>query len=395
MYDAVIIGAGPVGSRAAFELAEKGHRIAVLEKKADLREPVCCTGIVSAECVREFGIPGDVIFREANSASIYSPSGKILHVKREETQAYIIDRAALNVYLAGQAMKKGAEYFLERRVHNIEKKPDRVVIETGDGKSKKKLLEARAAIIAAGFGSVLTEQAGLKKVGDFAMGVQAEVETAGIDEVEVYTGRSIAPGFFAWLVPTVPGRALVGLISRSRTNYYMTKLLSALTGQGKIRPGEPNIRFAGVALNTLTRTSTDRILAAGSAAGQVKPATGGGVYYGMMCADIAADNLHRALESDNLTAEGLASYDRQWKQTLGREIKLGHWGRKFFERLSDDRIENIFDIILSSGIDKTLLENNDIRFDSHGFVILKLIGHEALIKTLKAMKIPFPSGKRN
>ncbi|GAI10492.1 unnamed protein product, partial [marine sediment metagenome] len=40
----------------------------------------------------------------------------------------------------------------------------------------------------------------------------------------------------------------------------------------------------------------------GDAAGQVKPTTGGGIYYGLLCADIAANNLHRALENDDLSA---------------------------------------------------------------------------------------------
>jgi digeranylgeranylglycerophospholipid reductase len=143
-----------------------------------------------------------------------------------------------------------------------------------------------------------------------------------------------------------------------------------------------------------TRTSSDRVLVVGSAAGQVKPATGGGIYYGLLCADIAADNLHRALEHDNLTAGSLASYDRQWKKMLGREIRLGHWGRIFYEHLSDNRIDNVFDIIISNSIDKALLNNDNIRFDSHGSVIRQLVGHEALTRTIKAVKLPFTIRKR-
>ena len=394
MYDVAVIGAGPAGSRIACRLAEYGYHVVVIEKKKDLSEPVCCTGIVSSECIRDFSVPETILYREANSATVYSPSGKILQVKRSEPQAYIIDRAALNVYLSERAREQGAEYILDRRVFKITREPDRVVMETGHERSKHVLLESRVVVIASGFGSALTEQAGLKTVGDFAMGVQVEVETDGVEEVEVFTGKSLAPGFFAWLVPTLQGRGLAGLISRNRAGYYMENFLTMLAEQGKIIAGSYEKRFAGLALNMLSRTSSERVLVVGSAAGQVKPATGGGVYYGMICADIAADNLHRALESDNLTAGSLALYDRQWKKMLGREIKLGHWGRNFFERLNDNRIDKIFDIITYSGIDKALLENDDIRFDSHGSVILKLIGHEALSMTFRAVNLPFPLRKR-
>jgi len=394
LYDVAVIGAGPAGSRIACRLAENGHRVVVIEKKKNLSEPVCCTGIVSSECVRDFIIPERIIYREVHSATVYSPSGKILQVKRTEPQAYIVDRAALNVFLSEQAIEQGAEYILDKHVSGITRKPDRVVIETGHERSKHMLMESRVAVIAAGFNSTLTAKAGLKTVGDFAMGVQAEVETDRVEEVEVYTGRSVAPGFFAWLVPTIPGRGLVGLISRRRTGYYMKKFLTFLAEQGKILHGNHDLRFAGLALNMLSRTNSERVLVVGSAAGQVKPTTGGGVYYGMICANIAADNLHQALESDNLDVGSLASYDRQWKKVLGHEIRLGHWGRNVYERLSDNRIDKIFDIITSNGIDKTLLENDDIRFDSHGSVILKLIGHEALTRTFRAVKLPFPSRKK-
>ena len=47
--------------------------------------------------------------------------------------------------------------------------------------------EARAVVIATGFGSRLVGGLGLGKIGDFVMGAQAEVETIGVDEVEVGT----------------------------------------------------------------------------------------------------------------------------------------------------------------------------------------------------------------
>ena len=393
MYDVAVIGAGPAGNRIACRMADYGYHVVVVEKKEDMSEPVCCTGIVSSECVRDFSIPERIIYREANSATVYSPSGKKLHVKRNNPQAYIIDRAALNVFLSEQAMRQGAEYILGSHVSGITRKPDRMEIKKGQ-ESSKNILESRVVVIASGFGSDLPEQAGLKTVSDFAMGVQAEVETDGIEEVEVFTGQRIAPGFFAWLVPTVPGWGLAGLITRNRTGYYMENFLTMLAEQRKIIAGSYEKRFAGLALNVLTRASSERALVVGSAAGQVKPATGGGVYFGMICADIAADNLHRVLERDNLTAGSLALYDRQWKKVLGREIRLGHWGRSLYERLSDNRIEKIFDIIISSDIDKSLLGNDDIRFDSHGSVILHLIGHAALHRSFRAAKLPFPSRRK-
>lgn len=394
MHDVIVIGGGPVGSRVAFKLAEYGCKTMVIERKESLEEPVCCTGIIGMECVRRFDIEESVIYRQFNSAGVYSPSGNIIRLWRKEPQACIVNRSAFNVFFAARASERGAEYLLGSRVTKIQVGDNGVRVESAGSGGGSDVFEARAAVIATGFGGSLVEELGLGKVGDFAGGAQAEVEVDKLGELEVYLGRQAAPGFFAWLAPTSPGRALVGLLSRQRSGYYLKKLMTSLAEQGKIANAEAGFYSAGVSLGPLPRTYTDRVLVVGSAAGQVKPTTGGGIYYGLLCADIAADNLRRGLENGNLRAAGLADYDREWKKTLSREIRIGHWGRKLFELLSDRQIERIFNLVESNGIDKALSEADDLSFDWHGKALLRLIAHRVLSGTITAMKLPIPLIKR-
>ncbi len=165
-----------------------------------------------------------------------------------------------------------------------------------------------------------------------------------------------------------------------------------MLAQGKIASAEVDLSYGGIPLRPLARTYGDRLMVVGSAAGQVKPTTGGGVYYGLLCADMAANSLHQALKRDALSAKHLANYQREWQKKLGRELKVSYWARRFYELLSDKQIDNIFDIIDSNGIDEALLKADDLSFDWHGPVVLRLIGHQALSKAVKAMKLPFPSG---
>ena len=67
MYDVVVIGGGPVGSYVAYKLAGMGHQVVVLEKKLGLGGHVCCTGIISRECVSSFAIDNNVILRQVIS----------------------------------------------------------------------------------------------------------------------------------------------------------------------------------------------------------------------------------------------------------------------------------------------------------------------------------------
>ena len=391
-----MIGGGPVGSRVAYRLADMGKRVIILEQKASLAGPVCCTGIISQECVSRFAIDRSLIIKEANSARVFSPSGRLLSLKRTEPQACIVDRSAFNVALAGLAQKRGVEYVSNAPVKNIDVQNDLVRVKVAAGRPVGGLdvFEARAVVIAAGSSSKLVEELGFGRAGDFAMGVQTTVETIGMDEVEVYLGHKIAPAFFAWLVPISPRQALVGLLARYRSGFYLKRLISSLAARGKIASSEAELIFARVPLKPVSRTYNKRIIVVGSAAGQVKPTTGGGIYYGLLCADIAADNLHRALESDNLSAKSLSAYEKDWKNKLGRELKVGYWSRKFYELLSDRQIDRIFDIIKANGIDEALLKSADLSFDWHGKAVLKLIGHRALSGTLETIRLPFPSVRR-
>jgi len=388
LHDVIVIGGGPVGSYVASKLAGMGHGVLVLERHKQPGEQVCCTGIISQKCITAFAIDKNVILRQANSAKLFSPSGTLIRLWREQTQAGIVDRAALDVAMAGRAQGKGAEYLPNSLASDIQVGDDRVRVEAVR-QGERLNLEARAAVIAIGFGSKLVERLGLGRAGDFVMGAQAEVETAGIDELEVYFGREIAPGSFAWLVPTSPPKALVGLLSRHSPQLYLKRLMSSLQDQGKIARDKAEPCYRGIPLKPLARTYGERLLVVGDAAGQVKPTTGGGIYYGLLCADIAADTLHQALKDDNLSAKTLANYQRRWRKKLGRELEISYYARKLYERLSDKQVDRMFNLIKSHGIDQALLQAEDLTFDWHGEAVMRLIGHKIVANALRAMKAPF------
>ena len=391
MYDVVVIGGGPIGSYTAYRMAVMGHKVVVLERKREPGGKPCCTGIVGQECISAFNIDTNVILRRVNSARLYSPSGNQLRLWREEIQACVLDRAAFNLSMVHRAQGSGVEYIFDCPATNMEVKEDRInVLASCHGVNR--YIKGRVAVIASGFGGNLGERSGLGRSGDFTAGAQVEVETASIEEVEVYFGRERAPGFFAWLVPTSPCTGRVGLLSRKNTGEYFKKLLNLLTTEGKIVSTMTKPDFGRIPLKPLSRTYGERMIAVGDAAGQVKPTSGGGIYYGLLCADIAADILHQALEDNDLSAKRLAGYERNWKKRLGRELRVGYWARKLFERISDRQLDRLFDIVKANHIDESLLRAKDLSFDWHGRAVLKLMGYQVVAGALNVIKIPFRTG---
>jgi len=390
MHDVIIVGGGPAGSHVARGLAEKGHQVLVLEKKSRVGEKVCCTGIIGQECVNTFSIDDKVILRKVNSAALFSPSGNSLHLYRQEPQACVLDRSAFDIFMAERAQHSGAEYNFNSRVTGIITESDHASVSVSC-RGKEFKIPAKAVVIASGFSPGLNERLGLGTFKDFTTGAQAEVETPGIDEVEVYFG-DMAPGFFAWLVPTTPSMARVGLLARQEAGLYLKKWLALLAKRGKIASAEAKLSYGGIPLKPPTRTYGERMIAVGDAAGQVKPTSGGGIYYGLLSAEIAADTLHKALADDDLSSRRLARYERAWRRKLGRELRAGYWARKLFERLSDRQIDLIFEIIKAGGIDEALLKAEDLSFDWHSRTIIRLLKYQMVAKTLEVIKLPFRSG---
>ena len=187
MHDTIIIGGGPIGSYTAQRLAEKGHKVLVLERKAGVGGKACCTGIIGQECVNTFNINDKVILKKINSATLFSPSGKTIHLYRKEPQAVVLDRQAFDKVMAERAQRAGAEYEFNSRAIEITIGNDRASVTVSSG-GKSHKTSAKVVVIASGFSPGFNERAGLGEYKDYVTGAQAEVEAPGLEEVEGYFG---------------------------------------------------------------------------------------------------------------------------------------------------------------------------------------------------------------
>lgn len=388
LYDVIVVGAGPSGSYIANELASSGYDVAVFEEKSAPGFNVCCTGIISTECFQSLDPGTDVVLTKVNSAKFFSPSGRCLRLQTENVQAYVVNRLLLDKALTSKAQSQGAQYFFSSPVIDIIPGKDSIQAETLCFGARE-IFSARAVVLANGFKPKLPRKLGLGKIKSFLVGAQAEIEVKNVDEFEVYFGQEIAPGAFAWLVPTSANKAYVGLLAISQAKLHLQKLLNNLSCQGRITGREVEIGQKAIPVGTLARSYGERVLVIGDAAGQIKPTTGGGIYFGHLGAKIAAEVLDEALSSDNLTAGQLSCYQQRWKAKMGKELSRDYLARWAYGKLSDRQIEGIFNVLGSNGRVEALLNSGDFSFDWHSKLILAVLRHSSAYPLLKIRHLFF------
>lgn len=371
--DVVIVGAGPSGSYLALSLARRGYMVLVIERKAAPGEDVCCTGIVSQKCLELLEVPQSLVIRPVSSARIVSPSGKSFILCRNDAIACVVDRPALDRLLAERAISAGASYMFRTRATEILVEDTGVTVRA-ERYGEVKSYHCRALVIASGFGSSLPAKLGLGRIEDFTIGTQAEVKL-NTDEIEVYLDEEMAPGSFAWLVPTGEGKGLVGLMARRQPGRRLDKFLSRLVVAGKTASGECQPKYGAIPLRPLKKTFGNRVLVVGEAAGQVKPLTGGGIYYGALCAGIAAEVLDRAFRRGDFSEESLSSYQRRWWDKLGNELRIDHLLLSLYRRLDSKQVDFLQSLAARYGIADFVHDAEPLYFDYHSRAAFGALKH--------------------
>jgi geranylgeranyl reductase family protein len=370
-YDIIVGGAGPTGSIVAEAVAKEGYKVLMLEEHTEIGLPEHCTGKMSINALEALKLKPRSILQRVKGATCFAPNMKSFTVRRNSFQANILDRYKFDKDLALKATKAGVLLFTEARVTNvsIDSKGVNVIFNL---EGEKKRVVSRVVVGADGIKSTVARKLGIYSKKPVETKIAAQRKMVGVfdldqDMVEMFFSNKYAPGFFAWVVPIAKDGAKVGLcVSPSsgkpamkfldefiKTHPFVSERLrdcSSLEQTAHLIPtGGP-----------IKKDVSDGVLIVGDAAGQVKSTTGGGLYYGILCAKIAGEVICRALskrEKRSVISETvLTEYRNRWWKILGREIEFSVKARQFIDLLSDDDINYLFKVLKSNEALISLIE---------------------------------------
>lgn len=337
MYDFVVVGCGPPGARFARRASEAGHDVVVLEK-GRIGEPLACSGHVSTD-IWSYTAPDakDELFQNrirgarfhvdpprstANGSAdqCVRETGSLDDAERfykEEAISNVIDRVGLDKHLAELAREAGADVRERHTVTDVTESEAsvRVTASTPDGTTT---IESRMITGCDGPQSRVRDALGLEGPSELLHGVLGFDPTP--DHQDFVDVHLTVPGFFAWRIPrgdagveyglAAPPGSGVGEQFEAFQEGYGVSLERRCSGAIPIGPPDSVTSRRGFLI--------------GDAAAQTKPFTGGGILYGMRCAD------HAAREIDPRWPPTLDGYEQAWRADLEREIQLGHAVRRAY-----------------------------------------------------------------
>lgn len=305
-WDAVVIGAGPAGSRAAELLAGEARRVLVIERRSEQARPKLCGGLLnrrSQELLAKLGELPPAVRCYSYTPGLDFPELEYHDIDNRIRARYDpgyrnISRPALDAWLASRAAQAGAQFRRGQRVGELVQSPQGVTVRVGDD-----LLQADWVIDASGAASFSRRPLGGPPVTKFHA-LQGEGLLDPPPPALWAVFHTDYTPFYSWLIPKGDGRCLLGT-ALSPAGLKWRREAAGEGGWGLLAPVLEHVESRGYRVverqarprgAVLTRPTGSaqlwwgrgRVIAAGEAAGLVSPFSGEGVSYALSSAEAAA-----------------------------------------------------------------------------------------------------------
>jgi geranylgeranyl reductase family protein len=319
-YDAIVVGAGPAGSTAAYRLACAGANVLLFDRARFPRDKPCGGGVTGrAARLLPFSIE-PIVEHVVAAVDLRLRYGRTFARASGEPLVYMTQRKRLDHFLVQKAVEAGAELREGVKVSDLEAWPGGVSVEG---------VEAEVVIGADGVNGVTARALGLGGNRVVGVALEGNLSYANMDR-SAYEGRlalelGVVPGGYGWVFPKgdhanfgVGGWEEEG----PRLRDHLRRLCEA---HGLSFDDLEELRGYRLPLREPRSTmACGRALLVGDAAGLIDPVSGDGMFEGFLSSQYAAEAVLHVLQG---RAESLDPYGPRLAKRLATHL-WASWGAK-------------------------------------------------------------------
>ncbi len=346
-FDAVVVGAGPAGSATAALLAERGYKVALVER-ATFPRPKPCAEYLSPEASRVLDrlLPQRALDDEyparLDGMRIVSPDGTCFTGRFLGSHGYhgyashgiALPREVLDHHLALAAVSRGVTLLEDTTVLGFQgnetgprprphSRPRRLAIRC---RGRQSTIAGRIVIGADGLHSRVARLLGVARRGALRR-IALVSHATDVRSMEALGEMHVSSEGYLGLAPIgrgITNLAVVADLGRVAPKRPIEQWFHALvSGYPAVRERLESARFVspvrvvGPFARWTRRATGHRVLLVGDAADFYDPFTGEGIYAALTGAELAAKHAGQALEHDRVSARELAPYDGARRRAFG------------------------------------------------------------------------------
>jgi geranylgeranyl reductase family protein len=335
-YDVIVIGGGPAGASVATRLAQRKHRVLLLEKehfpRFHIGESLLPCSMPLIEQLGAMPRLKAANFLPKHAAEFVTADGSLKRryafrdgLVQGPGSAYEVDRSEFDKLLLDNASEQGVDVRQGTQVIRFDLDRARgvdVVARAEDGSESS--FHAEMLVDATGQSSLLAGRLGLREMDqelkNFAVFSHYEGASRKQGEEEGDISVVLVPGGWWWVIPLRNDRTSVGLVGPSRNlngqkpdQAYLDAqiaqtpfLRERLANAARVAPVRSVSDYSYVS----RKLAGDRFVLVGDAAAFIDPVFSTGVYLGMVGAFRAAEAVSAALLAKRFERSQFVAYER-------------------------------------------------------------------------------------
>lgn len=280
-YDVIVVGAGPAGTAAAYDLAKQKISVLLLDKARFPRMKACAGGLTT-KAVRALRYPiGPVIRKRCHRMMVSNRLAKKKRFSGHRPVVFMTNRSELDSYSLGETVKAGAAFVHTAAVEQICETDDYVAVHTARG-----TFRARIVVGADGANSRVRKICDPFPTFSRAFAIEAQLPVDGGGEMS-FDFHVVKSGY-GWVFPKADHLNIGVYTCDERVKLKAADLVRyclAKTGTDRLQ----KMRAQYIGLGGWGYAPGDRrVLLVGDAAGLADPLLGEGLYNAIKSGQAAA-----------------------------------------------------------------------------------------------------------